>query len=59
MRPMTAFLKDLRFAIRLFTRQPGFVIVAVVILGVGIGANTTMFSLVNELILKPRPGAGE
>jgi predicted permease len=56
---MTAFLQNLRFAFRLFSRQPGFAIVAILILGVGIGANTTMFSLVNELILKPRPGAGE
>lgn len=56
---MTAFLQDLRFGLRLFTRQPGFALVAVLVLGLGIGANTTMFSLVNELILKPRPGAGE
>jgi predicted permease len=56
---MTAFLQNLRFAFRLFSRQPGFAFVAILILGVGIGANTTMFSLVNELILKPRPGAGE
>ena len=56
---MTAFLQNLRFALRLFSRQPGFALVAILILGVGIGANTTMFSLVNELILKPRPGAGE
>lgn len=56
---MTALLKDLRFGLRLFGRQPGFAVVAILILGVGIGANTTMFSLVNELILKPRPGAGE
>lgn len=56
---MTAFLRDLRFGLRLFTREPGFALVAVLVLGIGIGANTTMFSLVNELILKPRPGAGE
>ncbi len=56
---MTALLKDLRFGLRLFSRQPGFALVAILILGVGIGANTTMFSLVNELILKPRLGAGE
>lgn len=56
---MTAFLKDLRFGLRLFSRQPGFALVAILILAIGIGANTTMFSLVNELILKPRPGAGE
>jgi predicted permease len=56
---MTAFIQNLRFGLRLFSRQPGFALIAVLILAVGIGANTTMFSLVNELILKPRPGAGE
>jgi predicted permease len=56
---MSAFLQDLRFGLRLFTRQPGFAVIAVLVLGLGIGANTTMFSLVNELVLKPRPGAGE
>lgn len=56
---MTAFLQDLRFGLRLFSRQPGFALVAVLVLGLGIGANTTMFSLVNNLVLKPRPGAGE
>jgi predicted permease len=56
---MTALLQDLRFALRLFTRQPGFALIAILVLGLGIGANTTMFSLVNELVLKPRPGAGD
>lgn len=56
---MTAFIQNLRFGVRLFSRQPGFALIAVLVLGIGIGANTTMFSLVNELILKPRPGAGE
>ncbi len=56
---MTAFIQNVRFGLRLFSRQPGFALIAVLILAVGIGANTTMFSLVNELILKPRPGAGE
>lgn len=56
---MTAFIQNLRFGLRLFSRQPGFALIAVLVLGIGIGANTTMFSLVNELILKPRPGAGE
>lgn len=56
---MAAFIQNLRFGVRLFSRQPGFAVIAVLVLGIGIGANTTMFSLVNELILKPRPGAGE
>ena len=56
---MTDFLKDLRLGVRLFYRQPGFALVAVLILGLGIAANTTIFSLVNMLVLKPRLGAGE
>jgi len=56
---MTDFLKDIRLGVRLFQRQPGFAIVAVLVLGLGISANTTIFSLVNSLVLKPRLGAGE
>src|SRR5688572_22628149 len=56
---MTDFFKDIRLGLRLFQRQPGFAIIAVLVLGLGIGANTTIFSLVNSLVLKPRLGAGE
>ena len=56
---MTSILQDIRLSLRLFRRQPGFALVAVLVLGLGIGANTTIFSLVNSLVLKPRPGAGE
>lgn len=56
---MVAFLQDVRFGFRLFRHQPGFAIVAILVLALGISATTTMFSLVNGLALKPRPGAGE
>ena len=56
---MTSLLQDLRLSLRLFKRQPGFALIAVLVLGLGIGANTTIFSLVNSLLLKPRLGAGE
>lgn len=56
---MTDFLTDLRLGVRLLYRQPGFALVAVLVLGLGIAANTTIFSLVNALVLKPRMGAGE
>src|SRR5690349_14606491 len=56
---MTDFIKDVRLGLRVFRHQPGFAFVAVLVLGLGIGANTTIFSLVNSLVLKPRPGAGE
>ena len=56
---MTSLIQDIRLSLRLFKRQPGFALVAVLVLGLGIGANTTIFSLVNTLVLKPRLGAGE
>lgn len=56
---MTSLLQDVRLSLRLFQRQPGFALVAVLVLGLGIGANTTIFSLVNSLLLKPRLGAAE
>ncbi len=56
---MRSLLQDVRFGLRLFGRQPGFTLVAVLVLALGISATTTMFSLVNGLMLRPRLGAGE
>ena len=52
---MSTFLHDLKFGARLLAKTPGFTAVAALSLALGIGANTTIFTLVNAVLLNPLP----
>ena len=53
---MNSFMQDLKYGVRVLVKSPGFTIIAILTLALGIGANSTIFSWINSTVLNPIPG---
>ena len=53
---MSSIWQDLRYSLRMILKAPGFAVIAILTLALGIGANTTIFSWINSALLNPVPG---
>ena len=52
---LESLLRDLRYGIRTLRRTPGFAVIAIVVMALGIGANVALFTVVRNVLLKPLP----
>ena len=56
---MSTFAQDVKYALRVLVKAPGYAVITILTLALGIGANTTIFSWINGSLLNPVPGIAD